>query len=48
VLQEGVAVGAVGEGDIEHFGVLQRLLHAVADGVVLSFASMTARGRLGL
>ena len=35
VLQEGVAVGAVGERDIEHLGVLERLLHAVADGVVV-------------
>jgi hypothetical protein len=48
VLQEGVAVGAVGEGDVENFGVIQRLLHTVAHRVVLSFASMTARGMLGL
>ncbi len=35
VLQEGVAVGAVGEGNIEDLGVVQRLLHAGADGVVV-------------
>ena len=35
VLEEGVAVGAVGERDVERLGVLERLLHAVADGVVV-------------
>ena len=35
VLQEGVAVGAVGEGHVENLGVFERLLHAGADGVVV-------------
>ena len=35
VFEEGVAVGAVGEGDVENLGVFERLLHAGADGVVV-------------
>ena len=35
VFQEGVAVGAVGERNVEDLGVFKRLLHAGADGVVV-------------
>ena len=35
VFEEGVAVGAVGEGHVEDLGVFERLLHAGADGVVV-------------
>ena len=35
VEQEAVAVGGEDEGDVEGRGVLERLLHAVADGVVV-------------
>jgi len=35
VLQEGVTIGAVGEGHIQYFGVLEGLLHAIADRVVV-------------
>ena len=35
MFQEGVAIGAVGKRDVEDLGVLERLLHAGADGVVV-------------
>ncbi len=35
VLEEGIAVGAVGERNVEDLGVFERLLHAGADGVVV-------------
>ena len=35
MLEEGVAVGAVGKRHVEDLGVFERLLHAGADGVVV-------------
>ena len=35
VFEEGVAVGAEGERHVEDLGVVERLLHAGADGVVV-------------
>ena len=35
MLKERVAVGTVGEGHVEDFGVFERLLHPGADGVVV-------------
>jgi hypothetical protein len=35
VFEEAVPVRAVGERDVQHLGVPKRLLHAVADGVVV-------------
>src|SRR5262249_32124670 len=48
VLQEGVAVRAVGEWYVEDLCVLERLLHAVADGmgVVLGFDHSDRQARL--
>jgi hypothetical protein len=46
--EEAVAVGGEGERHVEHLGVLEALLHPVADLWLLSFASMMASGRLGL
>lgn len=37
VFEEGVAVGTVGERDIEDLGVFERLLHAAAHRVVVVF-----------
>ena len=48
MLQEGVAVGAVHEGDIQHFGAIQRLLHAVADGVIIVLRLDEGQGDVGL
>lgn len=35
VFQKGVAVGAVDKGNIKHFRAVQRLLHTVADAMIV-------------
>ena len=35
--QEGVAIGAEDEGNVERSGVIQSLLHSTADAVVIVF-----------
>jgi hypothetical protein len=45
---EAVAVLGEHEGNIERRGIVEALLHAIADAVVLSFASMIAMGIMGL
>ena len=47
VNQEGVAVAAEDEGHVERFAVVQPLLHAVADGVVVVLGLDQGDGQVG-
>ena len=48
VFEKGVAIGAVGEGDIKNLGVFERLLHAVPDRVVVVFGFDDGDGQVRL
>ena len=37
MFEEGVAIGAVGKGNVEDLGVFERLLHTGADGMIVVF-----------
>ena len=48
VKDEAVAVGGENKRNVERFGVVERLLHAVADGVVVVFGLDQGDGDVGL
>ena len=48
VENEAVAVGGEYEGDVERFGVVERLLHAVADAVLVVLGLDDREGNVGL
>ena len=47
VFEKGVAVAAVGEGEIEQFGIFERLLHAGPDGVGVVFGLDHGQAEVG-
>ena len=47
VFEKGVAIAAVGEGEIEQFGIFEGLLHAGADGVGVVFGLDHGQAEVG-
>ena len=48
VKYETVAIGGKHEGDVQRFGVVERLLHAVADAVRIVLGLDDGKGNVGL
>ena len=47
MFEERVAIGAVGEGHVQHLGVVQGLLHAITDGVIVILGLNDSNGDVG-